>query len=107
MTTREAIITILVVAAATALTRFLPFAIFTSRKRTPEYILYLGRVLPYSVIGLLVVYCLKDVKPLVWPYGLPEAIAVAGTALVHLWKRNYILSIAGGTFFYLFLIRVF
>ncbi len=81
MTDSQAFVTIVAVAAATMLTRFLSFAVFSDRKKTPAFILYLGIVLPYSVIGLLIVYCFKDVSLFTRPYGLPEAAAAALTAV--------------------------
>ena len=69
-------------------------------------ILYLGKVLPAATMGLLVVYCLKGVTPLSWPHGLPELIAVAAVVLLHLWKRNNLISIAGGTVLYMVLVQI-
>ena len=86
------------------LTRFLPFLIFPEGKTPPPYIRYLGSVLPYAVIGLLVVYCLKDV-PTCGTYGIPEGIAILAVAALHLWKKNILLSIAGGTVLYMLLIQ--
>ena len=62
MTSTQALITILVIAAVTVLTRVLPFALFPGNKKTPEFILYLGEVLPFAIIGMLVVYCFKSVS---------------------------------------------
>lgn len=107
MTTTEAVVTILMVALATAITRFLPFLIFSNREKTPAYIIYLGKVLPYSVIGLLIVYCFKGVKPLDPPHGIPEALAALATAGLFLWRKNVIAGIAGGTVIYMLLIRYF
>ena len=97
----------LIAAAAivTALIRFLPFLLLGGRRKTPEYITYLGKVLPYAIIGMLVVYCLRGITPMTWPHGLPELIAVAATAGLHLWRRNTLLSIAGGTICYMVLIQ--
>ncbi len=105
MTMTQILLTIAVVALATALTRFLPFLIFPAGKPTPKYIQYLGKVLPGAVFGLLIVYCLKNVSLLRWPYGLPEAIAIAVTAGLHLWKKQILLSIAGGTVCYMILVQ--
>lgn len=104
MTTPERIITIAVVVLGTMTTRFLPFLIFPQGKTPPPYIRYLGTVLPYAVIGLLVVFCLKDV-PTGGTYGIPEAIAILAVAALHLWKKNILLSIAGGTVLYMVLIQ--
>ena len=95
---------ILIIAIAAAVTvglRFLPFLIFSGKRKTPEIIIYLGRVLPYAIMGMLVVYCLKDMTA---PFGLPELIGCAVTALLHIWKRSTLLSIAGGTACYMLLI---
>ena len=97
---------ILAVAAGTALTRFLPFWLFPEKRKVPPVVAYLGTALPPAMMGLLVVYCLKDVSLAAWPYGLPEAIAIVGIAFLHLWKRNVLLSIAGGTVIYMVLIRL-
>lgn len=100
-----AILLIIVVSIVTMLLRFLPFLVFGSGKETPKFILYLGKYLPYAIIGMLVVYCLKDVSFVAVPYGLPEFIAVAAVVLLHLWKRNTLLSIGGGTVLYMILIQ--
>lgn len=106
MTTTQIILTILTVAAATALTRFLPFLIFPAGKPTPKYIQYLGKVLPSAVFGLLIVYCLKNVSLVSGSHGIPEVIAIAVTAGLHLWKRQMFLSIAGGTICYMLLVQL-
>ncbi|MBR1496135.1 MAG: AzlD domain-containing protein [Oscillospiraceae bacterium] len=92
-----------VMAAVTVLLRFLPFLAF--RARTPPYISYLGKVLPPAMIGMLVVYCLKDVRPAHAPYGLPELAAAVCVAGLQIWKRNSLLSILAGTAVYMLLIR--
>lgn len=96
MTTTQAIITIAAVVLGTMATRFIPFIIFPEGKNPPEFIKYLGTVLPYAAIGLLVIYCLKDV-PASSTHGLPEAIAIVFIVLLHKWKKNTLLSIGGGT----------
>ncbi len=88
----------------TILIRFLPFIAF--RKRTPEYISYLGRVLPPAIIGMLVVYCLKDISFKASPFGLPELTAAACVIGLQAWKRNSLLSILAGTMIYMLLIRM-
>lgn len=105
LTDGQAAILVLLMAAATMLTRFLPFLVFSSRRKTPAAVAYLGKALPSSVIGLLIVYCLKDVKPLAPPYGLPEAAAALLAAGLYLWRRNSPLAIAGGTLAYMLLVR--
>ena len=106
MTMTQTILTIAICAAATALTRFLPFLLFPAGRQTPRPIQYLGRVLPYSVIGLLIVYCLKGVNVLQGSHGLPEGIAILAICLVHVWKRSVLLSIATGTILYMVLIQL-
>lgn len=106
MTTTQNIITILAVMAGTMLTRFLPFLIFPEGKTPPDYIAWLGTVLPHAVIGLLVVYCLKDAAFSSW-HGLPELISIGFVFLLHRWKKNTLLSIAGGTVLYMVLVQNF
>ena len=106
MTTAQVFLTILTVSLATALTRFLPFIVFPAGKQTPKFIQYLGKVLPSAVFGLLVVYCLKHVSLFSGSHGLPEAIAIAVTAVLHLWKRQMLVSIAGGTLCYMLLVQL-
>lgn len=88
----------------TMVTRFLPFLIFPEGKEPPEFIQYLGKVLPYAVIGLLVIYCLKDV-PGSGTYGIPEFWAIAFIVFLHRWKKSILLSIGGGTVFYMLLVQ--
>lgn len=97
---------IAVIAAVTIFTRFLPFLIFRGDQRTPPVVSYLGRVLPYAIMGMLVVYCLKGVTLLSQPYGLPELLGVGAVVLLHLWKRSTLLSIAGGTALYMLLVQL-
>ena len=106
MTAVQQLVTILVVAAGTVLTRALPFLLFPPGKPTPKYIQYLGKVLPAAVFGMLVVYCLKNVQILSGSHGLPEAIAIAVVAALHLWKKNTLLSIAVGTVCYMLLVQL-
>ena len=105
MTLAEQIVTITLCVLATMLTRFLPFLIFSSNKPTPKYVCYLGDYLPPAIFGMLVVYCLKNVNILTNSYGLPEAIAIAVTVGLHLWKRQMLLSIAAGTVCYMLLVQ--
>ena len=88
----------------TMVTRFLPFLIFPEGKEPPEFIQYLGKVLPYAVIGLPVIYCLKDV-PGSGTYGIPEFLAIVFIVLLHRWKKSILLSIGGGTVFYMLLVQ--
>lgn len=97
---------IVVAALVTMATRFLPFLIFRGSRKTPDIIVYLGKVLPYAIMGMLVVYCLKDVSFLSAPYGIPELLGCAAVAALHLWKRNTLLSIGVGTVFYMVLVQL-
>lgn len=106
MTLTQQIITIAMCVIGTMITRFLPFLIFPANKETPKYIQYLGKTLPFAVIGLLIIYCLKDVSFSAMPFGIPELISIIIVILVHLYKRNMLLSIASGTILYMFLIQV-
>ena len=99
------VLLVLVAVLVTALTRFLPFWIFRGDKPTPKLILYLGKVLPFAIMGMLVVYCLKDISFLAPPYGIPEVIGCLCVAGLHLWKRNTLLSIGGGTLVYMLLVQ--
>lgn len=106
MTLTEQIITIAICVFGTMLTRFLPFLVFSSKKPTPKYVQYLGKALPCAVFGMLVIYCLKNVSFLSAPHGIPELIAIAITAGLHLWKKKMLLSIAGGTIAYMLLVQL-
>ena len=99
------ILLVIVAVLVTMLTRFLPFWIFRGNKPTPKPILYLGKVLPFAIMGMLVVYCLKDISFLSPPYGIPELLGCLCVVALHLWKRNTLLSIGGGTLFYMLLIQ--
>lgn len=105
MTLEQQIITIFMVVIGTMLTRFLPFILFPAGKPTPKYIQYLGNVLPAAVFGLLVVYCLKNISLFTGSHGLPEFIAIAVVVVLHRWKRQMLLSIAGGTVCYMLLVQ--
>ena len=106
MTTAQSILTILAVVLATMLTRFLPFLIFPEGKTPPAAVTYLGTVLPYAVIGLLVIYCLKDAVFTSW-HGLPELISISFIVALHKWRKNTLLSIAAGTILYMVLVQNF
>ena len=106
MTLTQRLVTIGLCALATMLTRFLPFLLFSSRRPTPKYVRYLGRALPPAIFGMLVVYCLRNVSITSGSHGLPELIAIAVTVGLHLWKRQTLLSIAGGTIAYMLLIQL-
>jgi branched-subunit amino acid transport protein AzlD len=105
MTFTQQIITIAMCVLATMATRFLPFMIFSEKRETPAFIQYIGKYLPSAVFGMLVVYCLKDVSFVSGTHGLPELIAIVVTIVLHKWKRQMLLSIAGGTACYMLLIH--
>lgn len=105
LTPAQTLLTVLAIAAGTILTRALPFLLFPAGRETPKFVKYLGRTLPFATIGLLVVYCLRGVQVLSWPYGLPELLGVAAVAGLHLWRRNTLLSIGGGTLVYMLLVQ--
>ena len=100
----KSIILIAAMSIGTILLRFLPFLII--RKKTPPYIAYLGRVLPPAIIGMLVIYCLKDVNCTAAPFGLPELIASVCVVGLQVWRRNSLLSILAGTILYMFLTQM-
>lgn len=102
----QSLLIILVIAAITFALRAAPFILFSRTGTTPKVITYLGNVLPPAVMGMLIVYCLRNVSVLDAPFGLPELIAVVTVAGLHLWRRNSMLSILGGTALYMVLIQV-
>ena len=106
MTINQRIITIAIIVFATMLTRFLPFLIFPAGKETPRFVKYLGKVLPAAVFGLLVIYSLKGVNVLEGSHGVPEMIAIAVVIGLHLWKKQMLISIAGGTVVYMLLVQL-
>ena len=105
MTLTQQLITIAMIVLGTALTRYLPFMLFPAGKQTPPYVRYLGKVLPSAVFGLLGIYCLRNVNVLGGTYGIPELLAITLVIVLHLWKRQMLLSIAGGTIFYMILVQ--
>ena len=92
-------------ALITAGLRFLPFLIFGENRKTPPLVAYLGQVLPFAIMGMLVVYCLKDVSFTAAPFGITEIVGCAAVTLLHIWKRNTLLSIGAGTLCYMLLIQ--
>ncbi len=102
----HAVLAIAVTSLVTAAIRFLPFLIFGSKRETPPFIAYLGKVLPYAVMAMLVVFCLKNVSFIAAPYGIPEGIAAALVVALHVWKKNTLLSIVGGTACYMLLVQL-
>lgn len=105
MTLMQQMITIGMAVLATMLTRFLPFLLFPEGKKTPPFVQYIGKVLPGAVFGMLIVYCLKDVQWLHGAHGLPEIIAIIAIVLLHLWKKQTLLSIGAGTILYMLLVQ--
>ena len=102
----HAILVIAVTAVVTAVLRFIPFLIFGGKRETPAYISYLGRLLPYAVMAMLVAYRLRNSSFAAAPFGAPELISCAVVALLHVWKRSSILSILGGTVCYMLLVQL-
>ena len=105
MTLQQQIITIAMCVVGTMLTRFLPFLVFRPKRPTPRDIQYLGRVLPGAIFAMLIIHCLRDVSLLQGSHGLPELIAIAVTVGLHFWKRQMLLSIAGGTICYMLMVQ--
>ncbi|WP_179032484.1 branched-chain amino acid transporter permease [Paenibacillus kribbensis] len=105
MTLLENIITIGMVVLGTMMTRFIPFILFPSGRPTPKYVQYLGKVLPSAALGLLVIYSVKDVTFFSGSHGMPELISIVVIIMLHLWRRNMLISIAGGTLLYMFLVQ--
>lgn len=105
MTLTQQLITIAMISLGTMAMRFLPFIIFPQGKPTPKYIQYLGKVLPGAVFGMLVIYCLKNVSVIAAPHALPELIAIAVVVVLHLWKKQMILSMGAGTIVYMLLVQ--
>jgi len=106
LTPLESLLTIGGIALATLLTRGLTFVVFSKGKKTPLVVEYLGKVLPFAIIGMLVVYALRYVTVLQYPFGLPEAISGLFVVLIHKWKHNLMLSIGGGTLLYMMLVQM-
>jgi branched-subunit amino acid transport protein AzlD len=106
LSTPEALAIVAAVVLGTAVTRFLPFLLFPDNKPVPKVIEYLGRALPAAMMGLLVVYCLRNVSIVTAPHGLPELIALCVVAGLHIWKRNVLLSIGVGTVLYMVLVQM-
>ena len=105
MSSLEQAITVVLVILATMLTRFISFLVFPNPEKMPKFIKYLGTVLPFATMGLLVVFSYKHVSFLKAPYGIPELIASCLVVFLHVYKRNMLLSIASGTIVYMFLVQ--
>ena len=106
MISTHAALLVAIMSLVTILLRFLPFLIWSGKRRTPKYILYLGNVLPPAIIGMLVVYCLKDISFATAPFGVPELLAAAGVVGLQVWRRSSLVSILGGTAFYMVLVQL-
>ncbi len=102
----HAALLVAIMSAVTILLRFLPFLIWSGKRKTPAYIMYLGKVLPPAIIGMLVVYCLKDISFAAAPFGAPELIAGACVVFLQVWRRNSLVSILGGTVIYMVLVQM-
>ena len=105
MTHTQEILTIAICVVGTMATRFLPFLIFREGRPVPPYVQYLGKALPSAIFAMLVVYCLRNVDFTGGAYGLPELVSIAATAALHLWRRNMLLSILGGTLCYMAIVQ--
>lgn len=105
MSLTQQIIIISVCVIGTMLTRFLPFLIFSSKKPTPAYVQYLGKALPSAIFGMLVIYCLKDISIFKGSHGIPELLSIVFVGILHIWKRQMLVSIAGGTILFMLLIQ--
>ena len=105
MTDLHAALIIAVTALVTIMLRFIPFLVFGENRKTPPLIRYLGQVLPFAIMGMLVVYCLKDISLTLAPFGIPELIGCAVVACLHIWKRSTLLSIGAGTLCYMLLVQ--
>ena len=97
--------TVIIASVITAVLRFAPFLIFGKGRKTPELVEYLGKVLPCAIMGMLVVYCLKDISLAAAPFGIPELIGCLVVAGLHIWKRNTLLSIGLGTVCYMLMVQ--
>ena len=106
MTTTQILISIALFTLGTMATRFLAFIVFRENREAPKFVQYLGNALPAAIFSMLVVYCLKNVQFLSGNHGLPDIIAIAVTSVLHLWKRQILLSIAGGTVAYMILVQL-
>ena len=106
ISTATSILIIAIMAGVTFLTRVIPFILWGNKNELLSLIRYLGNVLPYAMMGLLVIYCLRNTAVLSAPYGIPELIAVSAVVGLHCWKRNNLISILGGTALYMLLVQV-
>jgi len=105
VTTTYGILALFVAGGVTLLIRAFPFLLFGRNKELSPNISYLGNILPFAAMGILIVYCLRNVAWLQSPHGLPEILAIIVVALLHIWKRNNLISIGIGTAFYMILVQ--
>lgn len=106
MTTAQSLATVAIFALGTFATRAIAFVLFPANRPTPRFVVYLGRVLPFAISAMLIVYCLRHVTLFQAPYGLPELISVAAVVLVYLVGKNSLVAIAGGTVLYMLLVQL-
>ena len=102
----HSVLIVAVVAIVTIALRFLPFLIFGEKRKIPEAVLYLGKVLPYAIMGMLVVYCLRSIPEESFKAGATQLFACTVVVVLHLWKRNTLISIIGGTAVYMMLVQM-
>ena len=102
----HSILIVAMVAVVTIIIRALPFAVFREGRKTPAFIVYLGKVLPYAIMGMLVIFCLKNISFIDSPHGIPELISCVVVAGLHLWRKNTLLSIGAGTLCYMLLVQL-
>lgn len=105
LSVQQSILIILIIAAITFALRAAPFILFSRSGKSPKVITYLGNALPPAVMGMLIIYCLRNVSVTQSPFGIPELIAVVSVALLHIWRKNNLLSILGGTLIYMLLVQ--
>lgn len=105
MKVSEAILIIAVTALCTQLTRAIPFLLFGGKKEVPGFVTYLGGILPPAIMVILVLYCVRNTVWTAFPFGLPELLGILAVALLHIWKRNNLLSIGGGPVLYMILVQ--
>lgn len=106
MNNLHSILMVAAIALVTVGLRFLPFLIFREETPLPKWLTYLSKVLPHAIMGMLVVYCLKGISLTSAPFGIPELLGCAAVAILHIWKRNTLLSIGGGTVLYMLLVQL-
>lgn len=104
MSDLHSMLIVAVTAGVTILLRFLPFFVF-GEKKTPEFLDYLGKFLQYAIMAMLVVYCLKGVSFAAAASWLPAVVGVTVVVVLHVWKRNTLISIVGGTICYMIMVQ--